>query len=364
MPTELPGGFKKRSTSVIVILSAIVATVMIFTIFNVVRPLSDEAALAQEVRLAADPSLEGSLVRIDDVRMVNSDSKDPSALVTAEQDGLGVEFFAENKGATDTTLNVIRWDVSVQNPAGSIIAEESTTDNTKADVSSGERVPIYTLDLAKNAEYFELWPGEYFVQFRGIGPAEVEKCGADSCEKIMLEQTSVFEAKVQVSVAYDADKIRENLGILRTAGMTVGIAGDGVDSGRMFKIGANETKNMILYIYNEGNGKISALENFSIEGVWNIADRANVAGYNTYRDYEAGTCESIEPGGSKSVSDYNLSYDTWPLGGEGIAKGTGDNVTPGIYIAAYEVTTSPCTSSDGSEIPGGSHRLMVAFEVD
>jgi hypothetical protein len=121
---------------------------------------------------------------------------------------------------------------------------------------------------------------------------------------------------------------------------------------------------MIFYLFNDGNEKISALPAFSIEGVWSIADRANVAGYNTFVDYEPGTCESIDPGGSKSVSNFKLARDVWPLGGEGVAKETGGSLTPGVYIAAYEVTTTSCLALDGSSVQGSSHRVVVAFEVE
>src|SRR5690606_30166149 len=129
----------------------------------------------------------------------------------------------------------------------------------------------------------------YIIELNGMsnGHYSIEKCGENECDTVVLDQGISYTAKSEVTITYDAQKIRENLGVLRADGMRAEVQGVGADR---FTIKGDESKNLVFSLVNDKKERISALNSFAVEGFWPVANRSQVAGYNTYIDHGHDAC--------------------------------------------------------------------------
>ncbi|MEP0823954.1 MAG: hypothetical protein HRF40_00560 [Nitrososphaera sp.] len=302
-------------------------------------------------------------VKVSNIKNVESASSNPAAELGVEKDGFGVAFYAHNKHNTNAVIDVSKWEVLIRSLDGAVMFIDTVDTNQKKIIAPNERALLHKLDLTEHKGFFEVWPGTYIIELNGMsnGHYSIEKCGENECDTVVLDQGISYTAKSEVTITYDAQKIRENLGVLRADGMRAEVQGVGADR---FTIKGDESKNLVFSLVNDKKERISALNSFAVEGFWPVANRSQVAGYNTYIDHGHDACKFLEPNETKDVAHYKLAANEWPLGGEGLAKQTEDGaLAPGIYIAAIEVTTLPCMTSDGSSIEGGTHSMLFAFEV-
>lgn len=306
--------------------------------------------------IQSEPLSESSkILKIRNISIAEARSANSNIELQAIADDRAISFVAANRGQEPAALRADRWEATMKSESAFI------PDVVQAEIP--ESVPgkgstaLARIDLSKHNDYFELFPGTYTVEL--IGWNWYEK---DFGEFTKLGYWEDYVVRADVTIDYDVDLIKSSPNkLLKSKGMDVAIEG----SGNAFEIDQNAPKIVSFYISNDKNVKTSGMVSGSQFNVWHSDNRFPSTTTVEVAYLDRDKCIVLNPGESKLLTAYEFSKESWPIAGPGgIAEEMGsETALPGLYIAHYQATTSPCTTDEGEEIPGDTHTVIVAMEV-
>ncbi|MEW5841100.1 MAG: hypothetical protein AB1753_08855, partial [Thermoproteota archaeon] len=252
-------------------------------------------------------------------------------------------------------IDVDQWEASI-NGESWIGGSEPVSLSTNAIIPAKGSVTISQIDLSKHRDALELFPGTYSLELAGWKWHE-----KDFGTYTKSGNWKDYVLRADVVVDYDINAIRASTAkLLKSDGMQVGIEGPG----NLFEVDQNSPKKVSFYLANDGKAAVSGMVTGAQFNVWHSENRFPSVASTTIAEPNPGMCEVLNPGEKKMIDGYEFSKTAWPIGANGIAEQLGsDTAMPGLYIAHLQAKTSPCTTPDGQQVPGGSYSAIVAFEV-
>lgn len=344
------------------------ASILVTIFFSLAQPslpvLQQRVASAEEPQFIAESPIDSKKVlkiKSIEVSSKHAEDNDIDLLIESNPKELGLLFKLVNNSPNDKSLAVDGWQVHFAGAVFGLKPESFVKGNiSKADTSQVLR----EITLVDHADLLAEFPGIYTAALLGYNDDYLnsyqDQVDAGLAPEKEQHELASYSITAKVIVGFDENAIDGH--ILEAENSVAAIAGNGDP----FMVEEGTFKNIIIYIRNDENQAVSGKLHSLSRNTYSV-EHTKAAGSDAVFDYVEGSCEIIEPGKTKMITNVILDKNKWPLGGDvdsSLSKQTAndDVAAAGKYIVKVNGGTIPC-SIDGKTYPGIIFDNMVVVEV-